>query len=200
MRGKKETKKGNGVQLLIRAVVRDPDGKLISDTGQKPSRSYVIQFLEFIYALGPGINRSATCTTGTEGSYYYGGATSMSHFYLNAPVYEATYGIVIGTDDTAVTNDNFKLAAQLTEGTGAGNITHNVMIVGAAAVVGANVDLVFKRAFTNSTGSTIIVKEAGAYVPYSTNRFCIIRDILAGGVEVPDKCSLTIIYTARTTV
>lgn len=210
-------KKSHGIQLLIRAVVTDPDGKVLSDTGEKPSKSYVIQFLEFIYALMQTASASlyrATDVAGAEEIIYISSTVgnvayaSLNHFRLDAAINNAYYGIVVGTGNTAVGNTNYKLVTQLTEGIGAGNITHGVMIIGTTAVVGANVDLELKRAFTNNTGSTITVKEAGIYVYWGYNtggattqsHHCIIRDVLASTIDVPDKCSLTVYYTYRTTV
>lgn len=199
-------KKPHGVQLLIRAVVKDPDGKIIHDTGQKPSKSFVIQFLEVVYgifnALAVG-GYEITATDGTEDYVYVHDQNCNQHFIVDAGVNVSTHGIVVGTGDTAETNTDYKLQTQLTEGVGAGNITHGAMTVGAVAVVGANVDLELKRSFTNNTGSTITVKEAGIYIflNYSTLFYhCIIRDVLVSPIDVPDKCTLTVYYTLRTTV
>jgi len=196
-------KKTHGVQLLIRCVVRDPAGKTIQDTGERPSRSFVIQFLEFIYGMFRGVSRNATATDGSEDYYYRIGESLAEQFRGDAGVNNGTHGIVVGTGFTAVTNADYKLETQLTQGAGAGNITHGAMVFEATAVVGANVDLVLKRAFTNATGDPITVKEAGLYVTFThvgTFYFCIIRDVLAAGIDVPDKCSLTVYYTIRTTV
>jgi len=194
-------KKTHGIQLLVRAVVRDPDGKIISDTGHKPSRSFVIQFLEFIYSMGMGTDRKATDVDGAEDWFYTSGGTSMNLLDIDAAVNEDDIGIVVGTGDTAETNTDYKLETQLTEGITAGKITHGAMDIGTAAVVGANVDEVLKRAFTNLTGDTITVKEAGLYCTSTDMRWhCLIRDVLGTTVDVPDKCSLTVTYTWRTTV
>lgn len=193
--------KKHGVQLLIRVVVKDPDGKVISDTKQKPAKSYVIQFLEFIHAQGVGEgNIPATDTSGAEQIIYAAPVACGIMLMIDAAVNVSTHGIVIGTGDTAVTNEDYTLETQLTEGIGAGNITHGVVVIGTAEVVGANVDLEIKRSFTNNTGSTITVKEAGVYVFNDPRVHCIIRDVLSPAKDVPDNCSITVYYTIRTTV
>jgi len=197
----KKEKKSHGVQLLIRCVVRDPDGKIITDTGRKPAKSFVIQFLEYIYYCAIGGTQNATEVDGTEDVIYTFLGVCTGSFAIDGAINEDTHGIVIGTGDTAETNTDFALDVQLTEGVGAGQITHGAQVVGAAGVVGANVDLEIKRAFTNNTGSNITVKEAGVYVTnYDARWHCIIRDVLALSCEVPDRCSLSVIYTVRTTV
>lgn len=199
----KNEKKPHGVQLRIRMVVRDPDGKVIQDTGEKPSQSFVIQFLEYIYHLfnAPALGL-ATDKVNTEQKIYRGAEAMSNFFRVKAGVNVSMYGLVVGTGDTAEDNVDYKLATQLTEGATAGKITHGGTISVTTAVVGANVDLVLKRAFTNNTGSTITVKEAGMYVnnAWETKQHCIVRDVLAASVEVLDKCSLTLYYTFRTTV
>ncbi len=201
----KKDKKSHGVQLLLRMVVKDPNGKVLSDTGQKPAKSFVIQFLEFIYGAFEGLAaHTATATDGTEDMIYNSANDASDHFCLNAPINDDEYGIVVGTGDTAETNTDFKLETQLTEGAGLGNITHGVMVIGTTAVVGANVDLETSRSFTNNTGAAITVKEAGVYTGLlfngTRNFHCIIRDVLGTPVEVPDMCSLAVFYTFRTTV
>lgn len=205
-------KKPSSVQLLLRTVVKDPDGKIISDSGLEPARSFVLQFLEFIRYLfyGGGAGVKATATDGSEDNIYYNASPCNGHFYVDAPAtaeYGSNWGIVVGTGDTPVTNTDYKLETRLLEGVGAGNINHGDSTVGVAAVVGANVDLTINRSFSNNTGSAITVKEVGMYsrfkgggAPASGFYHCIIRDVLVAPVNVPDKCTLTVYYTIRTTV
>jgi len=200
-------KKAHGIQLLLRMVVTNPDGKVISDTGRKPANSFVIQFLEFIWGMFTApLDLLATRTNGTEGRIYWGSKDAEDFQRVDAPINNSSYGVVVGTGDTAETNTDYKLETQLTEGVGAGRITHASVTFVAAAVVGANVDLVVKRAFINNTGSAITVKEAGIYTSSiepaagGPHYHCIIRDVLPGPVNVPDKCSLAVYYTLRTTV
>lgn len=194
-------KKANGIQLLLRVVVRDPDGKVISDTGRKPAKSFLIQFLEFIHGLFSTISRDATATDGTEDAIYSYLQECSENFRVDAPANNENYGIVVGTGFTAEDNEDHQLETQIAEGTGAGQLTHGTTTVNTAAVVGANVDLEVTRTFTNGSGNTITVKEAGMYTAdYSPHYHCIIRDVLGAEVGVPDKCGLSVTYTLRTTV
>ena len=198
----KKDNKSHGVQLLLRCIVRDPDGKIITDTGRKPAKSFVIQFLEFLYYMFKyDANETATATDGTEDGFYYQIAEAYRDLRVDAGVSVATYGVVVGTGDTAETNADFALETQIAEGAGAGQLVHGSTTVGDPAVVGANVDLEVRRAFTNASGNTITVKEAGIYtMAIETYFHCIVRDVLAAEIDVPDKCSLSVIYTLRTTV
>lgn len=204
-------KKPNGIQLLIRAVVKDADGKVLSDTGQKPSKSFVIQFLEFFYGLFRGTGVDATDINNAENDIYSnkGSYDRLTfQFRMDAGVNIGTHGQVVGTGEAAESNTDYKLATRLTEGVGAGNITHGEQVIETVAVVGANVDMECKRSFPNNTGSTITIKEVGAYTKWHYNYptaegpyyHCIIRDLLDTPIDVPDKCALTVYYTLRTTV
>lgn len=202
---KKGENKTHGVKLLLRAVVRDPEGKVIQDTGERPSRSFLIQFLEFVYGLFDGIQTDATQITGAEAVIYTTTPTypGDKQFDLTAAINDDTHGIKIGTGTTAETNTDYVLETPIAEGSGSGQMTHGAMDSEVTAVVGANVDLIFKRAFTNNSGATITVGEAGIYVKfwYATPWYhCILRDALAATIDIPDKCSLTVYYTFRTTV
>lgn len=185
-------------------IVKDPDGRIVSDTGEKPSKSFLIAFLIFLGALFDGVDTSAKELDAGMGPIYVSGSYPIYQTAVKAPINVSTYGIQIGTGDTAEDNEDYKLDTQLTEGVGAGNITHGAVVLDTVAVVGANVDMDINRAFTNATGSAIVVKEAGIVLmnqPYPGQYFhLIIRDVLPASVEVPDKCSLAVIYTVRTTV
>ena len=201
-----EKSKPHGIQLLIRTLVKDANGKVLSDSGQKPSKSFVIQFLEMLHLLfdGPYGEHDRTQVDGSEDEMYEHDRPATYYWQANAAVNTSVYGIVVGTGDTASTNIDYALETQLTEGVGGGQITHGQSVVEAPAVVGANVDMEMYRAFTNNTGSSITVKEAGLYTRHRDMAqpfyFCNIRDVLGTPVAVPDKCSLTVFYTLRTTV
>jgi len=199
---KKKEKKAHGIQLLLRCIVRDLYGKVIGDTEEKPARSFLIQFLEFIYGLFRyNAHMYATATDGTEDYIYTTSSDSNFFFRVDAGVNVDTHGIVIGTGDTAETNTDYKLEAQIANGVGEGQMTHTSTTVSAVGVVGANVDLEVKRSFTNGSGGQITVKEAGIYTrAILAYQHCIVRDVLPAGIDVPDKCSISIIYTLRTTV
>ena len=192
-------KKAHGVQLLIRTVVKDPDGKVVHDSGQRPAKSFVIAFLGLICSF---FQHAAVGSKDTSGDVRgpWGGAAGTT-CRVDATINQSLWGLVVGTGNTAEDNLDWKLETQLTEGAGAGNITHGAVTVSIPGVVGANVDFEVKRPFTNNTGSVITVKEAGIY-SYSSAPYyhCNIRDVLPGPINVPDKCSLTIYYTLRTTV
>lgn len=197
-------KKAAGVQLLIRAVVRDPEGKVIKDTGQGPARSFVLQFLQWIGAVFDSLGTQVTDVNGVNKYIYHPIRDNYEMNTILSLGNASLYGTVVGTGDTAADNTDYALEAQIVEGAEAGELTHGAQAIEAVAVVGSNVDLELKRSFTNNSGDTITVKEAGIYCRSKQNGtqgyHMLVRDVLGGGAEVPDKCSLTVYYTLRTTV
>lgn len=202
----KDKEKAHGVQLLIRAVVKDPDGKIIEDTGQKPAKSFVIAFLRAINQIFDyeAAERDAVDIFGVMSFIASSGATTAQQLVILGLINNSSYGIVVGTGNTAVTNADYKLETRLSHGAGVGNISYGVGTMGTASVVGPNVDLPdIKRTFTNNTGVLIVVREVGIYsrMTLAGGKYhCLVRDVLAPSINVPDKCSLTIYYTFRTTV
>jgi len=199
----REKERASVVKAMLRVVVTSPDGKVLSDTGEKESKSYVIQFLEFFYGLFYAtVNVNATATDGAERNIYTLTAMLNLHFIYNYGVGQDIGGIQVGTGDTPVTNDDWKLATKIAHGSGAQQLMYGAMVIGTVAIVAGNVDLETKRTFTNSSGATITVKECGAVVVLNVSPQChmIIRDVLGTPVPVPHNCSVTIYYTFRTTV
>lgn len=200
----KKEKEANGVQLFLRTVVTDPKGKVLHDSGKIKSKSFVIQFLEGLSGKFRNLSLNATARDGTEDQIHESGRTGSSFFQSKPGVNVADRGIVVGTGNTPVTNTDYVLDSQLTEGVGAGNITHNAQSHDAVVESAGNVDLVSKRSFTNNTGSTITVEEVGWYIKCAQSAgsfyFMIIRDVLGSPLDIPAACSLTVYYTHRTTV
>ena len=112
------------------------------------------------------------------------------------------YGIVVGTDNTAPTVDDYKLAVKINHGVGFGQLDHGAVGLSKPDIIGNNVDMIANRDFYNGSGNTITIKEMGFYCKTAYARdilaiFCIVRDILADYV-VPYQTTATIQYTWRT--
>ena len=198
--------KSNTVGLLLRLVVKDRNGKILSDTGHKPSKSFVIQFLEAFYGIFRGANQTGTATDNSE-HYVYRGSASMGldNFRIDADAGQASLGIVVGRNvgSSPEGNMDYKLDSQCAQGSGTNQFMHGVQSIGEVGEVGVNVDWELYRVFTNLSGATIEVKEVG--IQHMTRHdggiwyYLDIRDVITT-VAVPDNCSLTVYYTIRTTV
>ena len=80
---------------------------------------------------------------------------------FEAPATNSTYGILVGTGTMAPANTDYTIQTQTAHGTSANQLQYQATSVGAAAVVGSNVDRVVMRIFVNGSGGTITLKEIG---------------------------------------
>ena len=89
------------------------------------------------------------------------------------------YGIVVGTGDTAWDYGQNCLIAQITHGTGAGQLIYGMEV--ATDPTWSDTKWLFPkyRNFTNNSGGTIIVKEIGVcgFNSYSSCRYMVSRDV-----------------------
>ncbi len=192
------------VELYIYAEVRDAEGNLTWTMPQRKSDSFVQNFLIFIGAMLDGVDTDAIDKDNTSQRIYDDTTGDASNYFQGSgPVGNADYGIIIGSNSTAEDNTDYWMNTQIVEGSGVGEMKYNIQNIEAPAVVGANVDMEYKRVFTNLSGAQVDVRECGIAVLQNgvgTKYHLIARDLLGGGVGVADNASLLIMYTWRTTV
>jgi len=184
------------ISLSVRYVLTDKDGKVLRRSRWRRSRSFVIQFLEVLYANLSGVSYNITRIIGTEDVW---SATVPMEAYAAAG--SVNEGIVAGTGTTAPTNTDYALQTLIAHGSGSGQLLYGVQSFVAPAVVGANVDLIATRSLTNNSGATITIREVGLYVSEGTPggiARCVIRDLLT--ISVANGVTVTIEYRLRTTV
>lgn len=199
------------MKLYYRIIIRDSKtGKIIRKTRMCKSKSFLLQFLDYIncllehpYPLG-GTQISVKNTADAARNITMDAQNRNNFCAMNAPVDDDSYGIVVGTGNTAPTNTDVALETQIAHGAGAGQLTHGAHNWTAAAVVGVNVDMIVQRPFINNSGGAITIEECGMYVKtrddaLTVQVFCIARDV-SGGVAVADGQTATVEYTFRTTV
>lgn len=75
-----------------------------------------------------------------------------------------TYGIVVGTGNSAVSNDDSALDTKVAQGAGTGNLQYGPMILDDVTVDGNVTTLILKRFMTNASGADITIYEVGLYV------------------------------------
>lgn len=134
--------------------------------------------------------------------------TDDETFNYLSPLLGELQGIVVGTDNTAVTPQDDAMGAIINHGEAAGEFLYGGTEIYGLTIAGANGSFVIRRYFTNVSGGGITVEEVGIYspactsggtVPRYTNQFCIARDV-TGGVAVADTEILEVTYTVQITV
>ena len=152
-----------------------------------------------LYAHMASTSTSLVHTSGNSwGVIYFG-----DNWKFKAEANEDAIGIVIGTGVAAVTIDDYKLEDQIMQGTGPGQMRHLASTPGWPSVAGSNCDFLTSRTFLNNSGGSITVRESGIYCRVKGTTYygyaCIVRDVLATPLDVPDGGSITIDYTLRIT-
>lgn len=208
------------IKLSYRIELYDKDGGLLwSD--ERESRSLLLNFAKALYgcfkAAGgesldtSGLQMSASIVdqdgaTKTIATLWYastavagGGGVVMA---MGAPSGDDSYGIIVGSGSTPVSYSDYRLASKIPHGSSAGQLnygTHSVSI--SAGSTSSFVEV--SRAFTNVSGSTVVVREVGivawnywtSYVGVAYNvKFLVARDVLPSPVSVPNLASLLVRY------
>ena len=197
-----------GAELEIE--VRDKNGKLIKKEKYE-SRSFVKQFIDMLYALMYAMRVEDTVlqVRDKDGTLQnYPALTSTTNDILRArntvstEPYVYSYGIVVGSDDSPVEYDDYKLGNQIPHGTGSGELSYQTCDVEAPYLDGSEYKFRISRAFVNNSGASITVKEVGIYVSHQgSNKFyMILRDVLPSPTSIPDGATFTVRYYIKVSV
>ncbi|MBA7639846.1 hypothetical protein ES703_47506 [subsurface metagenome] len=186
---------------FITAVVRDRDGKVIGRERHK-LRSYVRAYNHLLNAQartieGPPDPAITTKDTGnTERNIHYADIA----FRCNAPIGTTTYGIRVGTDNTAVDIEQYALIAEIAQGSGAGQMEHQAVVFTDIGVAANVCSFEVERVILNNSLGVINVAEGAIYCQGkdtlgTTRYFMIARDLIT--LAVPDGGAITVTYTLR---
>lgn len=192
------------VGAILEYAIKDKDGKILKRK-VRGSESFVKAFMQLLYVVmgqvpyqdpytmlgvggGPGVD---VC----EGSY---------NFTAGALVNDDSYGIVVGTDNTAPTVDDESMVTQCAHGTGVDEFQYGPMGIDPPAAGAVLSQFTMTRDFTNGSGADITIYELGLYVKSGKGTgnqiFCTIRDVEAGGILVANGLTLTVNYRIQATV
>lgn len=113
----------------------------------------------------------------------------------------STYGLVVGTGNTAETFNDYVLASQCVHGTGTNQFTHGAgNILGSWNGTTKKWTATMTRGFFNQSGATISVAETGIYVYKAASQILLYnRDVLSPAVDVANGDTITVTYTIETT-
>ncbi|MEM2446864.1 MAG: hypothetical protein QW734_09420 [Candidatus Bathyarchaeia archaeon] len=201
----KKVEKGTTIGCDYEVEVRDKDGKLL-DKRKGVSHTWVriyTRFLRELFANVAGNTRSFSVidTGGVVRSAYSatgGTPTYNVAFGARAPSNTDAYGIQVGSSDIPYSRDHYSLQAKITHGTGAGQLLYGEVTVEDVELEDTTERFRIVRAFTNSSGASVTVKEIGIVVvnQYSSSYyyFLFARDVLPSPISVPDGASLTVRY------
>ena len=120
-----------------------------------------------------------------------GASRSLSGFtvYLNAPTGDDNYGIQVGSSDIAFDPAQYSLGSKIPN--------TQIGYQGMTVYQDLNTQRTWQRAFVNTSGGDITVKEIGIAVKASGVYILVARDVLSTPVTVPNYGTLVVRYTFK---
>jgi hypothetical protein len=187
---------------MLDFTVTDKDGKVTRQESRK-SESYVKQFLQILFitmASSVVTTHNIQDTANVTRNPIRDGNT----FLTEAGSGNTSYGIMVGTDTTPVTIDDYSLVAPIAHGSGSGQVQYGGTAFGAPSADSTTSQLTITRNFANNSGALITVNEIALYCKAADANtiyyFMIIRDIISGGIDIPDGQTLTVNYRPQATI
>lgn len=174
------------------------DGKLIFDDKQR-GHSWTRNFYNFKCGIGTNASMlSSSFGAGYMSGKVIGGTINGTVRYLCNKIATGLIGslkgIVVGTDDTAFSKEQYALGAIVAHGTGSGQLVYQASAFDSKAYASKVWTATSKRIFNNNSGGDITVKEVGLYSDYGNNTFLTERSVLDPTVTVPNGAQLTVTY------
>jgi hypothetical protein len=156
-----------------------------------PTNSWLQQMAQILNGMFRALDEpDVTDTSGADQTTEATGSGFVMH--ANAPVSNVTYGILVGTDDSAEDKDDNALGALIADGAGAGQLEYSATTIFSPPLgITGGYRIRIERQFDNASGSTITINEVGLALTHSdgggTQRFfLVIRDVVSGGHPVED--------------
>lgn len=188
----------SGFGCVLEWTVADTKSGEINQHKIKKSESFVRQFLDLLYVTMNVVPEISGYSIRDTGNTVRNISQAYTNLACNAGVGVVTTGIVVGTGAVAPTINDYALGTLIAHGTGGGQLSYGAVTFGLPAYDGTTSQYTITRNFSNSSGGAITVTEVGLYVsgvdPTTTYYFMIIRDVIGGGVSVPNGQTLTINY------
>ncbi|MBA7531057.1 hypothetical protein ES705_23268 [subsurface metagenome] len=187
----------SSIGLFYQITVKDKQGKIVSKTRLRRSKSFCLAFLQ---ALQVQYNIAANVVIKDTLAANETCVADEDMLDIHAASGVDTLGLLVGTGTTPATNIDYVMETKIAHGGAATQLNYGELQEIAAAVVGANVDYQLFRAFTNTSGGTIQVTETGIYCWIKIGKYSLIIHDVFTAVAVANGETITVTYTFRTTV
>ncbi|MBA7700468.1 hypothetical protein ES703_109182 [subsurface metagenome] len=190
---------------ILELTVKDKNGK-VTDHRVMRSKSFVRQFLELLWVQAFQIPYPAPYSVKDTSNTSRNIWGSSRTFGSTAASGDVTHGIIVGTGSTAPTIDDYAIETLIDHDASpptAGRLQYGAVAFGAPASDATTSQFTITRDFANASGGAITVNEIALYVKgygATTYYFMAIRDVIAGGISVPDGQTLTVNYREQAVV
>jgi len=184
---------------ILQLIVSDEDGN-ITERREMKSESFVRQFIELLFIKATRLWTPATIDIRDTGNVVRAGYNHYDYI-LHTPgaITDVTDGIIIGTGTTAPTINDYAIETLIPHAT----MNYGAQTFGAPANDAATSQFTITRVFANVSGGLVVVNEIALYAlgyDDAARDFMVIRDVIGGGVNVPNGSSLTVNYRIEVTV
>jgi len=188
---------------VLELTVKNKDGK-VTERRIMRSKSYVRQFLELLWIQAYQIPELICMDVRDTSNVVQSIAESGYIFACNALADDDTFGIIVGTGADGPTIDDWHIQTIINTGGVGGQLNYGDVAFGAPASDATTSQFTITRNFANDSGGAITVNEIALYVEgyrYNvTYYFMTIRDVIGGGIAVPDGQTLTINYRPQAAI
>ena len=192
---------------ILEWTVTGKDGEVREHRTLK-SKSYVGQFFDLLIVQMNSVTELVPATIRDTGNIDREICVSSFNFACNAVANTDSYGIQVGTGNTAPTIDDCKLQTPIANGSGAGQLQYGGVTFGLPTSDAVQSHFTVTRNFSNQSGNPITVYEIGLVVkgdipePWQVSKtysavqynFLTIRDVIAAGISILNGETLTVNY------
>ncbi len=193
------------VGATIEWFVTNKEGKITQHQPEKRSESFV---QNFIYLLRQGMENGfafmAPELTDTS-NVVWRFPNCIYIFNAQAAAANANAGICVGSGSTAPTITDYKIETQIAHGVGAGQLSYGDVTFSVPVASATVSQFTITRNFANGSGGAITVNEIGLICTtkdliYVDRYLLLIRDVIGGGISVPNGETLTVNYRPQATI
>ena len=194
-------------------MVRDSKGNVIKVHRQRshsPTLNFVGLMLPAQYYINTNYSITMTGIGGASFNYqptFSNNSWQITYPNANTSIPSYTSGIVVGSGQQTNPLSTIHLAAQIANGSGAGQLVYGPVSYSSNIIVSGNSAYFYiSQTFTNQSGGTVTITEVGiiAHIQPTTAStinnlgnytLLIWYDVLSSSISVPNGDSVTIYYT-----
>ena len=187
---------------VLELTVKDKNGKVTEHRVMR-SRSYVRQFLELLWVEMNQTPATIPLSMRDVNNVLKDIYARYVNFRVDGAVGITTLGIIVGTGTTAPTINDYTIETIIAHGGVGGQLNYSDTTIAAAASDATTSQLTITRDFANASGGDITVNEIALYsqgTDGANQVFMFIRDVIAGGILVPNGQTLTVNYREQAVV
>lgn len=193
------------VGAVLELTVFDPRSGRVTERRRMKSESFVRQFIDILWIQMGHIAPDLGALVTDIGGVPWWMPNNLQNFQCNAGLGDVNNGPVVGTSGVAPLVSDFALQSLIGHGVGAGQLQYSAVTFGAPASDAVTSQFTITRDFANGSGNQITVNEIGLYVNMARGSagvlgFMTIRDVIGGGIAVPNGQTLTVNYRIQATV